>query len=144
MVERYSPYVHYGRLLDTAEAVLRGPESVKIDIDYWGYPNLALQSETMPKIEGVIESRILYANPCDEEQKNAAILRHASWDAHSVRQSVLQDFCGEQEPSIACPVLSIRFVWIDMNWLYGAIQRLEKLAVPLQVPKFVPESRKVY
>jgi hypothetical protein len=134
---------HYRKLLDSAEAVLRGPLSIQVDIDFWGEPNLTLRSEAMPKIEGVIESRIIYANPCDDEQ-SSAILRQVSWDAHTARLSVLQDFDADKTPSIVHPVLSVRYVWIDIDWLYEAIRRLEELAIPLKMPKVDPLFRKMY
>jgi hypothetical protein len=143
MSQRDPINVHYGKLLDTAEKILRGPLSVRVDTDFWGSPNLVLRSEIMPKIEGTIESRIVYANPCDDEQ-SVAILRQASWDALAARQSAVQDFSGGREPSTIYPVLLVHSVWIDMDWLYEAIQRLEELVIPLKVPKVAPLFRKMY
>jgi hypothetical protein len=135
--------VHYERLLDTAEAVLAGPLSVRVDTDFWGSPNLVLRRETMPKIEGTIESRILYANLCDDEQKEA-ILRHASWDARTARESIRKRLGDSRGPSAIHPILLVHFVWTDVNWLRQSIGRLEELTIPLKVPRVDPLFRTMY
>ncbi len=134
--------VHYGQLLASANTVLQGPASVSVGVEFWGEPNLALYIEAMPKIEGIIESRIVYANPTDKEQ-SCAILRQAAWDARTTRQSVIQEFRQGQEPSIY-PILLVRYTWIDIGWLYNAIQRLEELVIPLKVPQMSSIFRTMY
>jgi hypothetical protein len=139
MFERDLATVHYDQLLATADTVLKGPFSVGIGTDFWGEPSLALYLQTMPRIEGAIESRIVYANPADEEQ-NGAIPRQAAWDARATRQTVLQEFRQGREPSIY-PILLVRYVWIDIGWLSNAVHRLEELVIPLRVPIMIPLFR---
>lgn len=134
--------VHYNQLLSSADTVLQGPSSVSMGTEFWGEPNLALYVQAMPRIEGTIESRTMYANPTDADQ-NRAILRQAAWDARTTRQSVIQKFRQGREPSIY-PILLVRYVWIDIGWLYNATQRLEELVVPLRVSKMSPIFRTMY
>ena len=142
MFERDLAAVHFDQLLATADTVLQGPWSIRVGVDFWGSPNLALYVQAMPKIEGMIESRIVFANLGDEEQ-NGAILRQAIWDARTTRQSVLQEFRQNHEPSIY-PVLFVRYIWIDISWLCSAVHRLEELTIPLKVPRMVPLFRTTY
>lgn len=135
--------VHYRGLLDTAETVLRGPSSIRTGIDFWGELNLVLRKKAMPKVEGIIESRIVYANPCDDEQ-DEAILRHASWDARTTRKTVWEDFGAGRTPSIIHPVLNVHCVWINMDWLYKVIRSLEAFTVPIRVPETSSRSRTMY
>jgi hypothetical protein len=143
-VDAHNPAnVHYRGLLDTAETVLRGPSSIRIGIDFWGEWNLLLRKEAMPKIEGTIESRIVYANPADDEQ-DGAILRHVSWDARTARKTVREDFRASGAPAIIHPVLNVHYVWINLDWLYQVIQSLENLTVPIRVPEMSSRFRTMY
>lgn len=134
---------HFLRLLHVAEIALKGPINIKINSSFWGWPNLALSTNVMPKIEGIMESRIIYANPNDDEQ-DSAILRQVIWDAQTTRKSVLQEFQQGKEPSITHPTLFTRYVWVDMNWLYQMIQLLEDLFIPLKIPEEDELFREVY
>ncbi len=134
--------VHYRGLLDTAETVLGGPSSIRIGIDFWGEFNLFLRKNAMPKVEGIIESRIVYANPCDDEQ-DGAILRHASWDARTARKTVWEDFRAGRTPSIIHPALRVHYVWIDLDWLHEVIRSLGDLTVPIKAPE-TSRSRTMY
>ncbi|MBN1138431.1 MAG: hypothetical protein JXM73_17715 [Anaerolineae bacterium] len=142
MFERDLATVHYDQLLATADTILEGPLSVGVGSNFWGEPNLTLCLETMPRIEGAIESRIVYANLGDEGQ-NVAILRQAAWDAQATRRTVLQEFRQGREPSIY-PILLVRYVWIDIGWLSNAVHRLEELVIPLRSPKMIPLFRTMY
>jgi hypothetical protein len=135
--------VHYRRLLDSAEKVLRGPSSIRIDIDFWGEWNLLLRKEAMPKVEGIIESRIVYANPADDDQ-DGAILRHASWNARTARKTVWEDFGAGRTPSIVHPALNVHYVWITLDWLYQVVRSLGDFSVPLGVPETSSRFRTMY
>jgi hypothetical protein len=135
---------YYLRMLSVAEGVLEGPRAVSHRDEFWGQCVLFLRRERMPKIEGTITSRSIYANPCDDEQ-DQAILRYASWDAKKPRQDALRLFRKNGTvPSSTLPFLSLSYTWIALDIFYEAIQLLEDLHVPLRVPKNIPRSRQIY
>ena len=125
---------YYTRLIYAAEVILKGPSSLQVGDDFWGEPNLILRCEAAPKIEGVITSRTVYANICDDEQ-HKAILRHAAWDARESRQNVWRDSRIGKPLFELYPAIGVHYVWIDIDWLHRAIRNLEALVVPVQAPQ---------
>jgi hypothetical protein len=125
--------VHYLFLLRNAETALTGPQSVAVGGDFWGEPNLRLRREAVPKISGVIRVRAMYANLANAEQSRA-ILREAMHDARAARVRARAAFVDNETPPMPRPVLSIRYVWIEIDWLERALRSLEDLCVPLAAP----------
>ena len=122
---------HYLQLLQIAEQVVDGPRSIKISSEFWGWSYLALTSTIMPKIGGVIESRIIYANPSDEEQ-NRGILRQVLWDAKEARDTILADAKEGRKPSITQPSLQRQTVWVSNDWIQSILLMLDTLLVPIR------------
>lgn len=124
----------YGNLINVAEIVLNGPASASIATGFWGGRFIALRAAKMPKIEGVIETRIVYANPTDHEQANA-ILRQVQWDAKAAKQMIFQASRLGRAPSVTYPQLSSHSVWVNMEWVYETLHLLETLSVPFKIPE---------
>ena len=84
-------------------------------------------------VMGVVQVRAVYANLADTEQ-NSAILRQAVFDARAAHLSVRAAFADNETPPMLRPVVSVRYVWMDVDWLEAALRSLEDQCVPLAAP----------
>ena len=128
-----------GFLLQKAERLLLGPKSLGYeDKEFWGRRYLALRSERIPKINGAIETRTVYANPVDTEQA-IIILRRAYWDAELARTKFLQILRNNDEIVDEEPELYVSYTYTSVEWLNIALSRFHELSVPMKLPQAASE-----
>lgn len=116
-----------------AQAALTGPESVAIGVDFWGAPSLRLAREAVPRIGGVIRTRVVYANLADAEQ-SGGILRAAVHCARAPRLRARSAFQRHDALPTPRPAVWVHYVWVDIDWLEAALRSLADLSVPLGAP----------
>ncbi len=57
---------------------------------------------------------------------------------------MVKDVFLGQPPAIIYPEVSINFVWVKLAWLYEALARLERLVIPLKIPKDTVLLRQIH
>jgi hypothetical protein len=97
----------------------------------------------MPKIQGIVEVRGLYAHLNDLEQ-DSALLREATWDAALARSRTISPERDEETAQTKQPLILMRCVWVDAKWLRDALQRLEKFSVPLKLSDDATLYKEIY
>lgn len=63
-----------------AFSMLKGPQSIQLDSDFWGEPLICFIKNVLPFTKGMVESKVIYGNLADIEQENCFI-RSAVWNA---------------------------------------------------------------
>jgi hypothetical protein len=138
-----TPSDRYARLRLSAERALAGPLSIRVGTDFWGWANLVLRRETMPKIQGTVEVRGLYAHLKDLEQDNV-LLREVTWDAALARSRSISDERDTETAQTEHPLVFMRCVWVDAKWLRDTLHRLEKFSVPLKLSDDATLYKEIY
>jgi hypothetical protein len=121
---------YMARLLHDARTLLAGPPGLGLGMQFWGRDEFVLRREADAFVSGVAETRCVYSNLWDKKQKQA-ILRQAIFDAREARLAVLTDFERLGTACMPCPIIALRYVWLDISWLQAALDQFGEYSVPL-------------